>query len=120
MPAVILRFYGYKKCATCRKAEKHLEARKIPYAFTDITEKPPEAAELGRLIKISGRQLSAFYNTSGELYKSMKIKDRRVRLTDAEQIALLAAHGRLLKRPLLVGDKRVTVGFGPEEAATWV
>lgn len=106
-----LKFYGYKRCGTCRKAEKDLEAKGIDYDFIDITLQPPKLKELKTMIAQSGLDLAKFYNTSGVKYKSENIKDKRKELSEAEQIKLLASDGYLLKRPLVSDGSSTTVGF---------
>ena len=107
----MLKFYGYKKCDTCRKAEKALEKAGRQYEFIDITEDPPSAAALGRMVKQSGAELKKFFNTSGVQYKELKIKDKVAGMGEAEILALLAGNGRLVKRPLVTDGHRSTVGF---------
>jgi arsenate reductase len=103
----LLRFYGYKKCSGCRNAEKLLTQKKIPYAFIDITETPPSAAELSAWFKASKIELKKLLNTSGEVYRSMGLKDKLSDLSEAEVIALLASNGRLIKRPLMTDGQRL-------------
>jgi arsenate reductase len=109
-----LKFYGYKRCGTCRKAEKDLENKGLNYEFFDITQTPPKLKELKAMIEQSGLELSKFYNTSGIKYKELNIKDKRKELSQAEQIKLLASDGYLLKRPLVTDGKSTTVGFKQE------
>lgn len=111
----MLRFYGYKKCDTCRKAEKALGKAGREYEFIDITEAPPDQAALERIVRQSGAELKKFFNTSGVQYKELKIKDKVAGMGEAEILALLAGNGRLIKRPLVTDGARSTVGF--DEAA---
>ena len=111
----MLKFYGYKRCSTCRKAEKALEKLGHTYEFVDITESPPSPPILNKIIQQSGAELRKFFNTSGVQYKELKIKDRVGAMTPAQIVTMLAANGRLLKRPLVTDGKRSTVGF--EEAS---
>lgn len=106
-----LKFYGYKRCGTCRKAEKDLEAKGIAYEFFDITQTPPKLKDLKTMIEQSGLDLAKFYNTSGQKYKAENIKEKRKELSEAKQIQLLASDGYLLKRPLVSDGKVTTVGF---------
>ena len=116
----MLKFYGYKKCSTCRNAEKALEKLGRIYAFIDITEEPPSATELNKIIQQSGAELRKFFNTSGVQYKELKIKDKVGTMTHAQIVALLAGNGRLLKRPLVTDGKHSTVGFVEETfLQTW-
>ncbi|MES2745142.1 MAG: Spx/MgsR family RNA polymerase-binding regulatory protein [Bdellovibrionota bacterium] len=114
-----MKLYGYKKCSSCRDAEKVLLAHKIPYEFIDITENPPSAVELKSIVKNSGLELKKFLNTSGEVYRSMGLKDKLKNYSDDELIKLLATNGRLIKRPLLVDKTKVTVGASVEVMKTW-
>ncbi len=107
----MLKFYGYKKCGTCRKAEKALESLKIKYEFIDITETPPSAAALKQIIKQAAVEPRKLFNTSGVQYRELKIKDRLPKLHEADIVKLLAGNGRLIKRPLVTDGKRATVGF---------
>ncbi len=104
-------FYGYKKCSTCRKAEKALEAKGVPYTFRDITADPPSKTALKKILEQSGVPLKKLFNTSGEQYKLLNIKDTLPTLTDAQALELLAGNGRLIKRPLVTDGAKATVGF---------
>lgn len=115
----MLTFYGYKKCSTCRNAEKALEAAGKKHAFVDITEAPPSKAELKRILAQSGLPVKKLFNTSGEQYKLLGVKDTLPTLTEAQALELLAGNGRLIKRPLVTDGTRSTVGFGEDFAKTW-
>ena len=106
-----LKFYGYKRCGTCRKAEKNLEAKGIEYDFFDIIQTPPKLKELKEMLSQSGLDIAKFYNTSGQKYKALNIKDERKELSETEQIKLLASDGYLIKRPLVSDSEQTTVGF---------
>ena len=110
-------FVCYEKCTTYRKARKWLDEHDIPYDIRPIKEENPSAEELRGWQKTSGLPLKRFYNTSGQLYRSMELKDRIPAMSDEEQISLLATDGMLVKRPILItGDgKTVLVGFKEEE-----
>ena len=107
----MIQFYGYKKCDTCRKAEKALQAQKMAYAFIDITENPPSEKELKTLVSQSGEKLQKFFNTSGVQYKELGIKDKIPGLSETEILKMLSKNGRLLKRPIVTDGKKTTVGF---------
>ena len=107
----MLKFYGYKKCDTCRKAEKALAKLGREYEFVDITESPPSQSGLKRIIQQSGAELKKFFNTSGVQYKELNIKDKVPGMTEAQILAMLAGNGRLLKRPLVTDGEKSTVGF---------
>jgi arsenate reductase len=111
----MLTFYGYKKCDTCRKAEKALAKLGKEYAFVDITENPPTRSALKKIVDQSGAELKKFFNTSGVQYKELKIKDKVPKLDEAGVLDLLAGNGRLIKRPLVTDGSKSTVGF--DEAA---
>ena len=108
-------FLCYPKCTTCQKAKAYLDANGISYEFRDIKLENPALEELTAWWKTSGLPLKKFFNTSGQLYKSMHLKERLPAMTEAEQIALLAGDGMLVKRPLVVGENFVLVGFKPAE-----
>jgi arsenate reductase len=103
----LLKFYGYKKCSGCREAEKTLTRKKIAYEFIDVTETPPSAGELNAWFKASQLDIKKLLNTSGEVYRSMGLKDKIGSMSEAEIIQLLAQNGRLIKRPLITDGKRL-------------
>ena len=107
----MLTFICYPKCSTCQKAQKWLEANGVAYEMRDIKTDNPMAEELAVWHQRSGLPLKKFFNTSGLLYKSMQLKDKLPAMSEPEQLALLATDGMLVKRPLLVGDDFVLVGF---------
>ena len=108
-------FICYPKCTTCQKARKWLDQRGVSYTLRDIKEDRPTREELSAWWKASGLPLKMFFNTSGQLYKSLGLKDRLKDMTEEEQLTLLATDGMLVKRPVLVDGDRVLVGFRPEE-----
>ena len=105
----------YPRCSTCKKAQKWLDEKKINYRYRDIKEDNPSAEELGVWLRKSGLEIKRFFNTSGQLYKSMGLKDRLPSMTDEEKLSLLSTDGMLVKRPLLIGDDYVLVGFREQE-----
>ena len=111
----MLKFICYPKCTTCQKAKKWLDNNKIEYELRDIKEDTPSLEELTAWYKMSGLPLKKFFNTSGLLYKSMGLKDKLPEMTEEEQLKLLATDGMLVKRPILVTDGRVLVGFSEKE-----
>jgi arsenate reductase len=116
----MLKFYGYKKCDTCRKAEQFLQQAGIDYEFVDITENPPTAEELAAVIERANVPLNKLFNTSGVQYRELNIKDRLPALSKPEILVLLAGNGRLIKRPLITDGERATVGFNADRfAAIW-
>lgn len=104
-------FVCYPKCSTCKKAEKWLEAKGIDFEKRDIKTENPSAVELKEWYQKSGLPLKRFFNTSGNLYKEMKLKDRLPEMSEEEQIELLSTDGMLVKRPILVDGDAVLVGF---------
>ena len=110
-------FVCYPRCSTCKKAQKWLDEHQLPYTVRDIKEDNPTADELREWVARSGLPLKRFFNTSGLKYKELSLKDRLPDLTEDEQYALLAADGMLVKRPILVGEDFVLVGFREKEWA---
>lgn len=111
-------FICYPKCSTCRKAKTWLEGHNISYELRDIKEDNPTAQELSEWQKKSGLPLKKFFNTSGMLYREMGLKDKLKTMTDQEMLDLLATDGMLVKRPILVTDDAVLVGFKEAEYQT--
>ena len=107
----MLKFICYPKCTTCQKAKKWLDDNGIEYDLRDIKTENPTREELARWYAASGLPLKKFFNTSGLLYKSMALKDRLPWMDDEEMLQLLASDGMLVKRPLLIGEDFVLVGF---------
>lgn len=107
----IMIFVGYPKCSTSNKAQAWLDANNITYQFRHIKENNPTAQELKEWHEKSGLELKRFFNTSGLLYKEMKLKDRIPSMSDEEKYELLSSDGMLVKRPILIGDGFVLVGF---------
>ena len=108
-------FLCYPKCTTCQKAGKWLEEKGVSFTRRDIKMENPTGEELKTWWQRSGLLLRKFFNTSGLQYKALGLKDRLPTMTEEEQIALLATDGMLVKRPLLVGEDFVLVGFRPAE-----
>lgn len=104
-------FVHYPKCTTCKKAEKWLKDHELSYESRDIKEENPTEEELTEWIKRSGLTIKRFFNTSGMLYREMGLKSKLPEMSEAEQIALLATDGMLVKRPLLITETDVKVGF---------
>lgn len=108
-------FVCYPKCTTCQKAEKYLQAQGVEYTLRNIREENPTLEELTAWYKLSGLPLKRFFNTSGMLYKELKLKDKLPTMTEEEQLALLATDGMLVKRPLIVTEQFVLAGFKEKE-----
>ena len=111
----MIKFICYPKCTTCQKAQKWLESNNIPYELRDIKLDNPTLAELTEWYNKSGLPLKKFFNTSGLLYKSLDLKNKLPSMSDTEMLSLLATDGMLVKRPLLIGDNFVLVGFKESE-----
>ena len=104
-------FICYPKCSTCQKAKRWLDEHNIDYTERHIVETNPTYDELKEWYSKSGLPLTKFFNTSGLLYKEMQLKDKLPTMSEEEQLSLLATNGMLVKRPLLVKDNMVLVGF---------
>ena len=104
-------FVCYPKCSTCKKARKWLEENGIAFDERDIKEENPTRKELVKWHKQSGLPLRRFFNTSGMLYRELQLKDKLPKMTEDEMYDLLASDGMLVKRPLLIKDDAVLVGF---------
>ncbi len=111
----MIKFICYPKCTTCQRAEKWLVDNKIEYELRDIKTDNPDYDELNDWYKASGLPLKKFFNTSGLLYKSLSLKDKLPMMTENEQLKLLATDGMLVKRPILITEKGVAVGFKETE-----
>ena len=108
-------FIWYPKCSTCQKAKKWLDSHEIEYTERHIVEENPTYEELKEWYQKSGMPLKKFFNTSGMIYKEMKLKDKLPTMSEDEQLKLLASNGMLVKRPLVVGDDLVVTGFKEAE-----
>lgn len=108
-------FVEYPKCSTCKKAKKWLDEHAVSYTDRNIKEDNPTAEELKQWHEKSGLPLKRFFNTSGMLYREMGLKDKLPAMSEEEQIALLASDGMLVKRPVLVTEDQVRVGFQEKE-----
>ena len=107
----MIKFICYPKCTTCQKAKKWLDDNKIEYELRDIKLDNPTLQELTEWYKKSGMPLKKFFNTSGLLYKSLDLKNKLPAMTEDEMLKLLATDGMLVKRPILIGEDFVLVGF---------
>ncbi|RRD94691.1 arsenate reductase family protein [Clostridiales bacterium COT073_COT-073] len=106
-----MKFIYYPRCGTCQKAKKWLDEQKLSYQERDIKTENPNYEELKFWHQLSGLPLKKFFNTSGQLYKSMELKDKLTDMSEEEQLQLLATDGMLVKRPIVVTEKTVLVGF---------
>ena len=114
---MMLKLICYPKCGTCRKAPKWMETHGIGYDYRDIKEDHPTLAELTAWQKLSGLPARKLFNTSGQLYKSMELKNKLPEMSDEEMLQLLSTDGMLVKRPILVAADFVLVGFKEAEWA---
>lgn len=105
----------YPACSTCRNAKKWLHEHGIDYKDRHIVNVPPSVSELKEWIEKSGLPLKKFFNTSGLIYKALQLKDKLPGMSEEEQVRLLASDGKLIKRPLLIAEDRVLVGFNADE-----
>ena len=111
-------FLCYPKCSTCRKAQKWLDEHDVDYDIREIKTDNPDLAELELWHQASGLPLKKFFNTSGQLYRSLELSKKLPGMSDAEQYALLASDGMLVKRPILItDDNKVLVGFKEDQWA---
>lgn len=108
-------FICYPKCTTCQKAKKYLDERGIGYDLRDIKLENPTREELAAWYERSGLELRKFFNTSGQQYRALALKDRLPAMSEEEMLNLLASDGMLVKRPLLIMADRVLVGFKEKE-----
>ena len=111
----MLQFICYPRCTTCQKAKKWLDENNVEYELRDIKINNPSVDELREWHKKSSLPLKKFFNTSGLLYKSLELKSKLPEMTEDDMLKLLASDGMLVKRPLLIGDDFVIVGFKEDE-----
>jgi arsenate reductase (glutaredoxin) len=115
-----LKFYWYPKCGTCRKAKKWLDENGLTYEEIHIVETPPTRDELEDYYKKSDLDIKKFFNTSGQKYRELGLKDRVKEASEEELLQLLASDGMLIKRPIVTDGNKVTVGFKEENfVQTW-
>jgi len=113
-----LKVYVYQNCDTCRKALKYLDARGVKYELVPIRDRPPTRAELKRMSKLYGGNVRKLFNSSGQDYKQLNLKDKLPGLSEDEAIALLAGNGNLVKRPFVLTEKGGRVGFNEADWET--
>lgn len=111
----MIKFYGYAKCSTVKKAKKWLNENNIPFEEIEITENPPTKEELEKVYKQSGLEIKKFFNTSGIKYRELGLKDVVKTESDEKLLEILSSDGMLIKRPLVYDDKNVLLGFKEEE-----
>jgi arsenate reductase (glutaredoxin) len=113
--AMKLKIYEYKNCGTCRKALKYLDEKGINYTAIPIREQPPTKAELKKMLQVYGGQIRKLFNTSGQDYKRLNLKDQLAAMSEEAAIDLLASNGNLVKRPFVMTERGGWVGFDEEE-----
>jgi arsenate reductase len=106
--------YQYPKCSTCRKALAYLDSKGVSYESVDIVLQPPSKTQISAALKQSGLPIKRFFNTSGQSYRDGKFGERLPGMSDSQALDALAADGKLIKRPLIVGKGFVLVGFDAE------
>ena len=111
----MIEFVCYTKCTTCQKAKKWLDENGIEYELRDIKSENPTLEELTKWHRQSGAQLKKFFNTSGLIYRSMDLKNKLPKMSEDEMLKLLASDGMLVKRPLLICENEVLIGFKEAE-----
>ena len=111
----MVKVYCYSKCSTCKKAIKFLNEQMVEYELTDIKEDNPDKKTIKKAAKASGLTLRKFFNTSGNLYKEMGLSAKLPAMSEDEILELLASDGMLVKRPLLISDDYVLVGFKEDQ-----
>ncbi|MBE6023601.1 MAG: arsenate reductase family protein [Cellulosilyticum sp.] len=108
-------FVEYPRCTTCKKALKYIKDHNVEVEDRNIVENVPTEAELKEWIERSGLEFKKFFNTSGQLYREMELKDKVKEMSLEEAVSLLATNGMLIKRPILVTEKSVCVGFKEDQ-----
>jgi arsenate reductase len=118
---MILTFYWYPKCGTCRNAKKWLDNHQLPYEEIHIVEHPPSRTMIEKLYRDSGVDIKKFFNTSGMKYRELGLKDRIKTASIEELLDLLSSDGMLIKRPIVTDGKTVSIGFKEEDyEETWL
>ena len=111
----MFEFLEYPKCSTCKKAKKYLEDNNISFSDRNIIDRKPTKEELNKWIILSKKEIKSWFNTSGVKYKELKLKDKLPNMTYEEKIELLSTDGMLVKRPILVTNDKVYIGFKENE-----
>lgn len=111
----MIELIEYPKCSTCKKAKKWLQDHQIEFHDRDITKDTPTKEELKTYLKISQYPIKRYFNTSGNLYKEFALKDKLDTMSEDEKLEILSQHGMLIKRPIVVSDSFILVGFREKE-----
>lgn len=113
--------YGYPICTTCKKAEKWMKEQGVAYTYHHIVETPPSRQQLKEMAEKHGLELKKLFNTSGQKYRELGLKDKLATLSDEEKLDLLTSDGMLIKRPFTTDGEKVTIGFKEADfEATWL
>lgn len=112
---MVVTYYGYPNCGTCRKAKVYLDSQGVMYHDVHIVETPPSKEELKKIVESSGLPLKKFYNTSGMKYRELELKNKIPTMSEDEQFELLSSEGMLIKRPIVTDGINVTIGFKESE-----
>ncbi len=110
-----ITYYGYPKCTNCRKAKKWLQDHNLTFEEVNIAENPPSAEVLSNMIADAGGELKKFFNTSGKVYRDLNLKDKLPTMSEEEQIKLLSSNGMLIKRPIVFGEGKITIGYKEDD-----
>jgi arsenate reductase len=113
--AALIKVYEYSKCSTCRKALNFLDRNKVAYEKVSIIETPPTRTELKKMLALQDGNLKRLFNTSGEVYRAMKLGEKLPSMPENEALDLLASTGKLVKRPFALADDKGLVGFNEDE-----
>ena len=109
-------FIEYPKCSTCKKAKKYLLDNNIEFTTRDITKEIHTTEEIKKYLKLTDhKNVNKFFNTSGQIYRNLNLKEKLPNMTEGEKIKLLSSNGMLIKRPLLITDKNIIIGFKKEQ-----
>lgn len=110
----MITIYQYPRCSTCRRALKWLDDHQVPYQSVNLVEKPPSKARLKEILARNGLPVRRLFNTSGQSYREGGFKERLAQMSEADALAALAADGKLIKRPIAIGEDFALVGFQEE------
>ena len=110
-----LKLYAYSGCSTCKNAIRYLEKKKIPFDEIAIVDQPPTLAELKKMLAYYDGKIGKLFNTSGLVYREMKLGDKLKSMSESEALTLLSKNGKLVKRPFVLSEKSGVVGFKEEE-----
>lgn len=110
-----MQFIGYKNCGTCKKAKKYLSDKGMAFEYREITEDPLSIEEITRIFMESGLPIQKFLNTSGGVYRELNMKEKIKELSDEAVLEFLSKYPMLIKRPILLNENKIMVGFKEQE-----